>query len=314
MSFRWSFRSSAVMSGIGPAPPRSTRTVESACLASRRPRTRARGISTLLGADLYLLPPQFWGCRGMQARIRRARAAKPAGALSVGARRSAVAQERRDVDLVVGDLERRALDARAAVAAAGAVARLLARGARARTAVVEAGGDDRHADLVAHVLVDHRAEDDVRGRVGRALDDLGRLVDLEQADVAAAGDVEQDAGRALDGLLEQRARDRLLRRLGRAVLTARLADAHQGRSGVGHDRPDVGEVEVDETGDRDEVGDALDALAQDVVGLAERLEDRRAALDDVEQLLVRDDDERVDDLAQARDALVRLAHPLRALE
>src|SRR3954454_24704061 len=158
-------------------------------------------------------------------------------AAPLGGRRSAVAQERRDVDVVVGDLQRRALalaHARAAIAPAGAVAGLLARGARAGAAVIEAGGDDRHADLVADLLVDDRAEDDVRGRVGRALDDLGGLVDLEQADVAAAGDVEQDAGRALDGLLEQRARDRLLRRLGRAVLTARLADAHQGRSGVGH--------------------------------------------------------------------------------
>ena len=53
-------------------------------------------------------------------------------------------------------------------------------------------------------VVDDRAEDDVRVRVGGALDDLGRLVDLEQAEVAAAGDVEQDAGGALDGLLEQR--------------------------------------------------------------------------------------------------------------
>jgi hypothetical protein len=58
----------------------------------------------------------------------------------------------------------------------------------------------------------------------------------------------------------------------------------------------------------------IPALAQDVVGLAERLEDRRAPLDDVQQLLVGDDDERVDDLAQARDPLVGLAHALRALE
>src|SRR3954462_2912653 len=102
-------------------------------------------------------------------------AAKSAGALS--GRRSAVAQERRDVDLVVGDLERPAQDARTAVAppgaaarlparagrtgvaAGGGVARLLARGARAGAAVVEAGGDHRHAVLVAHVLVDDRAED-----------------------------------------------------------------------------------------------------------------------------------------------------------
>jgi hypothetical protein len=41
--------------------------------------------------------------------------------------------------------------------------------------------------------------------VGRALDDLGRLVHFEQAKIGAARDVQQDAGGPLDGLLEQRA-------------------------------------------------------------------------------------------------------------
>ncbi len=56
---------------------------------------------------------------------------------------------------------------------------------------VESGGDDRHANLVHHRIVDDRAEDDVR--VGRrsGRDDLGCLVDLEQSQVAAAGDREQ---------------------------------------------------------------------------------------------------------------------------
>jgi hypothetical protein len=81
-----------------------------------------------------------------------------------------------------------------------------------------------------------------------------------------------------------------------------------------HDRADVGEVEVDQTRDRDQVGDALDALTEDVVGGAERLEDRGAALDDRQQPLVRDDDLGVDHLTQAADALVGLARAVGALE
>ena len=49
-----------------------------------------------------------------------------------------------------------------------------------------------------------------------------------------------------------------------------------------------------EAGHGDQVGDALDALAQHVVGDAERLDDRRAPLDDLEQPVVRDHDQRVD--------------------
>ena len=65
----------------------------------------------------------------------------------------------------------------AAAAARLEVARLLGR--------IEAGGDDGHLDLVAHPVVDDRAEDDVRLRIGGLLDHLGGLVDLEQAEVAS---------------------------------------------------------------------------------------------------------------------------------
>ena len=106
------------------------------------------------------------------------------GACAIPTLSPQLAQERRDVDVVVGDLERRALavaDARAAVGA-----RCAALAARAATgAVVEAGADDGHADVVAHALVDHGAEDDVGVRVGGVLDDLGGVVDLEQPEVVA---------------------------------------------------------------------------------------------------------------------------------
>jgi GAF domain-containing protein len=57
--------------------------------------------------------------------------------------------------------------------------------------------DHGHPHLVDHLLVDHRAEDDVRVRVGRFGHRLGRLVDLEQREVAAAGDRQQDRARTV---------------------------------------------------------------------------------------------------------------------
>src|ERR1700736_2412471 len=99
--------------------------------------------------------------------------------------RSRSAQERRDVDVVVGDLEVRTLTVGDAGAAGGAPgAGVAARGTARR--VVEAGPDHGHADVLAHALVDHGPEDDVRVRVGRGLDYLRGLVDLEQAEVFAA--------------------------------------------------------------------------------------------------------------------------------
>jgi hypothetical protein len=73
---------------------------------------------------------------------------------------------------------------------------------------VEAGGDDRDADLVAHLVVDDGAEDDVGVLVCDAVDDLGGGVHLEQAHPGRTGDVQQHAAGAVDGRFEQRARDR----------------------------------------------------------------------------------------------------------
>src|SRR4051794_11652937 len=127
-----------------------------------------------------------------------------------------LAEELRDGDVVVGDLERGPLAVVGARAPGGGprAARGGAAGAGAAAAgAIEARRDHRDADLVAELLVDDGAEDDVRVRIGGGVDELGRLIDLEQAEVLAARDVEQDAGGALDGLLEQRRGDRRLGRL-----------------------------------------------------------------------------------------------------
>ena len=181
-------------------------------------------------------------------------------------------------------------------------------------APVEAGGDHGDPHLVAQRVVDGGAEDDVGLRVHRLGDQCGRLVDLEEPEVGAAGDREQHAVGAVDRGLEQRAGDRHLGGSDRAVLAPGRADAHQRRAGVGHHRLHVGEVEVDQAGGGDQVGDAGDALQEHLVGLLEGVEDRDVAVADREQPVVGDDDEGVDLLAQLRDALLRGAWPATALE
>src|SRR6266480_2770905 len=69
-------------------------------------------------------------------------------------------------------------------------------------------------------------------------------------------------------------------------------------AGLAHDRPDVRKIEVDEAGDRDQVRDSLDALAQDVIGHTEGVDDRRLLLDDLQETIVLDHDQRVDVVAQ----------------
>src|SRR6266511_2541545 len=98
------------------------------------------------------------------------------------------------------------------------------------------------------------------------------------------------------------------------MIAAAVPDAHEGRAGVGHDRLHIGEVEVDEAGHGDEIADALHTLTQHVVDDEERDDHARALLDDLQQAIVRDGDERVDLVDEIVDALLRQQLPLRSLE
>ena len=131
----------------------------------------------------------------------------------------------------------------------------------------------------------------------------------------ATREVDEDAARALDRrVVQQRARHRFLRGVERTVGAAADPRAHHRHAHARHDRADVGEVEVDEAGNEDEIGDPLHGLLQDAVGDAEGLEQRRAAIDDGQQALVGDRDQRVDDGAERFQARLGLEHALAAFE
>src|SRR5690606_20432861 len=91
-------------------------------------------------------------------------------------------------------------------------------------------------------------------------------------------------------------------------------DAHEGGARALHHRLDVGEVEVDETRGRDEVGDALHTGEEHLVGGGERLDHRDAAVADLEQAVVGDDDEGVDLFLQLLHARLGLALAAAAFE
>ena len=120
------------------------------------------------------------------------------------------------------------------------------------------------------------------------------LVDLEDAEVGSALDRQQHAVGAVDAGFEQRRGDRQLGCLDRAVGAACRSDAHESRARALHDRLDVGEVEVDQPGGGDQVGDALHTRQQHLVGGLEGVEHADLPVADLQEAVVRDDDERVD--------------------
>ena len=108
---------------------------------------------------------------------------------------------------------------------------------------VDAGGDHRDADDAGHLGVEGRADDDVGVGVDFLANPVGGLVEFEQGQVVAAGDVDQHALGALQAdLVQQRVGDRLLGGLQRAGLALALAGAHHCLAHLVHHRADVGEV------------------------------------------------------------------------
>src|SRR5262245_36184280 len=219
---------------------------------------------------------------------------------------SVLFQEARDVDLV--DRRAHGLAARPGAARHGG---LEPAPPRSRA---EARRDHGHLHLVAHVLVDDGAEDHVRVGISVTRHHLSGLVDLEQPEIQRAGDVEQDAGGAVERRLEERRGDGGRGGGGGAAVAGAGADAHQGRPRVAHDRAHVGEVEVDKTGAGDRVGDALHALAEDVVRDPERLPYGGLLLDHLQQAVVLDHDQGVDAVAEVLDAELGLFRAAATLE
>src|SRR5437764_1887840 len=217
----------------------------------------------------------------------------------------AVAQEGGDVEVLLVSAELRPLGADLHAQPLGETRHRLGdrRAVDAPRPGAEAGRDHGDLDFALHAVVVDDAEDDVGVGVGRRLHDLGRLLALVERDVAPRGDVEEDPLGAVDRGFQQRAGDRLFGRVLGAVVTGPEADAHQRLAGVLHHCFDVGEVEIDGARADDQVGDALHALAQHVVGDPESLFEGGLAVDELGEPVVGDHDQGVDLVLELLDSL-----------
>ena len=178
----------------------------------------------------------------------------------------------------------------------------------------EARGDDGNFHLVADVGVDAGTEDDVRRIIDHGTDETRRGAHFVKGEVVAADDVEEHAGRALDGRIEQRAVDGELDRLHNAVFALGDADAHMREPPVFEDGAHVGKVEVDERRRDDEVRNAADTLLEHFVRDAQRIRHGRVPGHDFADLLVGDDDERIHVFAEVIQPLHGIVEAAFALE
>jgi hypothetical protein len=179
---------------------------------------------------------------------------------------------------------------------------------------VEARGDDRHLERVAHGVVVAVSEDDVGLGTRGVLDVLHGRGRVLQTDLFAQH-VDQDSLAAGDvHVLEQRRTDGCLGCLDGPVLAFCATGAHHRLAHALHHRTHVGEIEVHMVVARDDFEDSPRRFIEDVVRDAERLGHGRARGHNLKQTLVRNDDEGVDRILQRLDAGLGLLGPDRPLE
>ena len=150
--------------------------------------------------------------------------------------------------------------------------------------------------------------------MGALGDNLGSGVDFVQSDVGGRGDIDDNASRAGNLGLQQGAGDGGHGGLLGLVLAAGVAHAHVGVAGVLHNRLYILEVQVDNAGQLNQVGDGLHALAQHVIGHDKGVGQSDALLADQLQALVGDDHQGVHLLPQGGNAFFSLLHAALALK
>ncbi len=137
---------------------------------------------------------------------------------------------------------------------------------------------------------------------------------MERHRLAARHVHEQGLGARDRDVVEQGARDGRLRGLVRAVGSGRVPRPHERVPPLRHHGLHVREVQVHEARNRDQVRDPLGRVMEHLVRHPEGFLERRGAIHDREEPLVRDHDQRVHPLFQFAQAVLGQLHPPAAFE
>ncbi len=175
--------------------------------------------------------------------------------------------------------------------------------------LVDAGRNHGNTDDAFEAFVEGCAKDDVGFRVNFFTNTGRSFIDLEQGHVAATGDRDQKALRtAHGGFVEQRIGDCGLGSSHRTAFTGSFARAHHGLAHFAHDRADVSEVEVNQAFLDHQVGDAGNTRIEHLISHRKSVGKSGLVVGDAEQVLVRNDDERIDILLQFFNAQIGSFH------
>ena len=161
------------------------------------------------------------------------------------------------------------------------------------TRFLHTGSNQSDANHIVQGGIDDRAEGNVRRVIDSAANKFSHLVDLKKRHIFAAADIEEYTLRPANRHVEKTARDCFLGGTLRAVAPLSLADAHEGGSSFTQHAAHIGEIDVHQPGNVDDLGDTLHALAQHVIRYFEGISKTAIAPSDCQQAVIRHGNQRV---------------------
>src|SRR6266511_2750850 len=138
----------------------------------------------------------------------------------------------------------------------------------------------------------------------------GSYVHFIKRQVWPPGNINQHTLGALNSsFLEQGRRNCLLRCFYCSIISARATGSHQSHSHTLHNRFNVREVEVDQTGNCNQIANPLYSLTQNIIGHSKRICQRGIFVYSVQQTLVGNRDHGVHAFTQLTQTVFGLLHP-----
>ena len=186
---------------------------------------------------------------------------------------------------------------------------------RLKAGTCHAGGDNRDANSVPQAVIERGANNDIGIGINFLTDTACCLIDLVKRQCRAADDRQQQALSPVQRhVIDQRIGNSLLGRQDRAPVAFGFARSHHRGAHALQHRPDVGKIEIDQPFLDDQIDDARDPRIENLVGKHERLGKRRLLVGDTKQVLIGDDNQRIDVFLQFDDAGFGDTHPAGAFK
>ena len=143
---------------------------------------------------------------------------------------------------------------------------------------------------------------------------FGGFVHFKEAHIPATLHIEENALRPLNRDIQKRAVNGFLRGFLCPIFAAGAANCHKRRATVLHNRAHIGKVQIDQTGHCNQFTDALNTLAQHIIGHRKGLTDSRLFVQNVEESVVGDGNQRIHIFPQPDHSCLGHASALVSLE